>query len=78
VDGLEVIRPLIGRIAGLLRPGGAFAIEHDETHAYVVPALVNADGRFEDVQVHHDLARRPRFTTATRTDEPARVAHWAS
>ena len=68
VDGLAVIRPLIGRIAGLLRPGGAFAIEHDETHAYVVPMLVDADGRFEDVRLHHDLARRPRFTTATRTD----------
>lgn len=67
VDGLDVIRPLIGRIARLLRPGGAFAIEHDETHAYVVPTLVNADGRFEDVALHHDLARRPRFTTATRS-----------
>lgn len=67
IDGLSVIRPMIGRIAGLLRPGGAVAIEHDETHAYVVPMLVDADGRFEDVQLHHDLARRPRFTTATRT-----------
>ena len=67
VDGLAVIRPLIGRIAALLRPQGAFAIEHDETHAYVVPMIIDADGRFEDVQVHHDLARRPRFTTATRT-----------
>jgi release factor glutamine methyltransferase len=65
-DGLDVIRPLIGRIADLLRPGGAFGIEHDETHAYVVPTLVHADPRFTDVQLHHDLARRPRFTTATR------------
>ena len=67
IDGLDVIRPLIKRIAGLLRPGGAFAIEHDETHAYVVPTLVDADGRFEDIRLHHDLGRRPRFTTATRT-----------
>jgi release factor glutamine methyltransferase len=67
VDGLAVIRPLIGRIAALLRPGGVFAVEHDETHAYVVPALVQEDGRFADVKLHHDLARRPRFTTATRT-----------
>jgi release factor glutamine methyltransferase len=65
-DGLDVIRPLIGRIASLLRPGGALAIEHDETHAYVVPTLIHADGRFTDVELHHDLARRPRFTTATR------------
>src|SRR6185503_953152 len=65
-DGLDVIRPLVGRIGALLRPGGAFAVEHDETHAYVVPALFVADGRFVDVELHHDLARRPRFTTATR------------
>jgi release factor glutamine methyltransferase len=65
-DGLALIRPLIGRIADMLRPGAAFAVEHDETHAYVVPTLVDADGRFEKVELHHDLARRPRFTTATR------------
>jgi release factor glutamine methyltransferase len=65
-DGLDLIRPLIGRIAGMLRSGGAFAMEHDDTHAYVVPTLVDADRRFEKVELHHDLARRPRFTTATR------------
>lgn len=74
VDGLSVIRPLIRRIAALLRDGGAFAMEHDDTHAYVVPALIQADGRFDDVELHHDLARRPRFTTATRADPPARMA----
>jgi release factor glutamine methyltransferase len=65
-DGLDVIRPLIPRIATLLRPGGAFALEHDDTHAYVVPTLIDQDGRFTDVRLHHDLARRPRFTTATK------------
>lgn len=65
-DGLDVIRPLIPRIAALLRPGGAFALEHDDTHAYVVPTLVDRDGRFTGLALHHDLARRPRFTTATR------------
>jgi release factor glutamine methyltransferase len=73
-DGLDVIRPLIGRIAALLRPGGAFAMEHDETHAYVVPTLVDADGRFTEVELHHDLARRPRFTTAKRVERPVKVA----
>jgi release factor glutamine methyltransferase len=73
-DGLAVIRPLLHRIAGLLRPGGVFAIEHDDTHAYVVPTLVDADPRFTGVQLHHDLARRPRFTTAARAADPPRVA----
>jgi len=78
VDGLDVIRPLIGRIAALLRPGGGFAIEHDETHAYVVPTLVHADGRFDDVELHHDLGGRPRFTTATRAAPSRGMADLAS
>ena len=69
-DGLDVIRPLIGRFATLLRPGGAVAVEHEDVHAYVVPTLVHVDGRFVDVEVHHDLAQRPRFTTARRAGEP--------
>ena len=77
-DGLDVIRPLIGRVANLLRPGGAVAVEHEDVHAYVVPTLVHADGRFVDVNVHHDLAQRPRFTTAGRADEPTRMADFTS
>jgi release factor glutamine methyltransferase len=77
-DGLDVIRPLIGRIAALLRPGGAVALEHDDTHAYVVPTLIGGDGRFTGIELHHDLARRPRFTTATRAAAAERVADWPS
>jgi release factor glutamine methyltransferase len=73
-DGLDVIRPLIGRAAALLRPGGAVAIEHDESHAYVVPTLVAADGRLDQVRLHHDLAQRPRFTTARRVGADPGVA----
>jgi release factor glutamine methyltransferase len=76
-DGLDVIRPLIGRFATLLRPGGAFAVEHEDVHAYVVPTLVNADGRFVGVELHHDLAQRQRFTTATRAGRPERVADFS-
>lgn len=65
-DGLEVIRPLVGRVVGLLRAGGAVAIEHDDGHAEAVPGLLRANGRFTDVQVHPDLTGRPRFTTAGR------------
>jgi release factor glutamine methyltransferase len=46
-------------------------VEHDDTHAYVVPTLIDADGRFTGVELHHDLARRPRFTTATRAFPPS-------
>jgi release factor glutamine methyltransferase len=61
-------------MAALLRPGGAFAMEHDETHVHVVPKLVVADGRFEQIEPHTDLAHRPRFTTAVRASPPSRVA----
>jgi release factor glutamine methyltransferase len=77
-DGLDVIRPVIGRVATLLRPGGALAVEHEDVHAYVVPTLVHGDGRFVDVDVHHDLAQRPRFTTARRAGEAARMADFTS
>lgn len=73
-DGLDVIRPLIGRIGSLLRPGGAFALEHDETHVHVVPTLIAADGRFRQIEGHTDLARRPRFTSAVRADNAPTVA----
>jgi release factor glutamine methyltransferase len=63
-DGLAVVRPVVARAAALLRPGGALALEHDETHADAVPDLLRAGGRFSDVAVHDDLAGRPRFTTA--------------
>jgi release factor glutamine methyltransferase len=63
-DGLDVIRGLVPRVAALLRPGGRFGVEHDDTQGESVPALLRADGRFGDVRDHRDLAGRPRFTTA--------------
>jgi release factor glutamine methyltransferase len=65
-DGLAVIRPLIRRVATLLRPGGAVGIEHDDSHGRAVPDLLRADGRFEAIEDHADLAGRPRFATARR------------
>lgn len=66
-DGLAVIRPVLARAAELLRPGGLLGIEHDDTHAEAVPALLRADGRFGEVTDHPDLAGRARFVTACRT-----------
>ncbi|WP_431909672.1 peptide chain release factor N(5)-glutamine methyltransferase [Micromonospora carbonacea] len=65
-DGLDVIRPVLARAALLLRPGGVLGVEHDDTHGAAVPALLAADGRYEAVEEHRDLAGRPRFTTARR------------
>lgn len=62
-DGLAVVRAAVAAAAGLLRPGGAVAIEHDDTHGDAVPALLRAAG-LADVAAHRDLAGRPRFATA--------------
>lgn len=66
-DGLAVIRPMLGTVARLLRPGGGLAVEYDDTHGTAVPALLRADGRFTDVTPHRDLAGRPRYSTARRS-----------
>jgi release factor glutamine methyltransferase len=66
-DGLAVIRPVVSTAARLLRPGGALAIEHDDSHGEFVPTLLRSHGVFTDIEGHPDLAGRPRVATAHRT-----------
>jgi release factor glutamine methyltransferase len=63
-DGLAVIRPLVTRAAALLRPGGWLGIEHDESHASAVVALLR--DRFTRIADQRDLAGRPRYVTGAR------------
>ena len=67
-DGLDVVRGLLVTAARLLRPGGWLGIEHADQQGSALPALVRAHGGFTDVEDHPDLAGRPRFTTARRSD----------
>ena len=71
-DGLDVIRPLVGVIAGLLTVGGVLAVEHDDSQGESVPALLGARRILAEVTDHPDLAGRPRFATARRVSLPAR------
>jgi release factor glutamine methyltransferase len=64
-DGLAVLPGVVARAAALLRPGGWFGTEHDETHAAGVARLLAARGLAE-VATHLDLAGRPRFSTGRR------------
>ncbi|GAA4845136.1 peptide chain release factor N(5)-glutamine methyltransferase [Actinomycetospora corticicola] len=64
-DGLDVIRPLAGTAARLLRPGGRLAVEHDESHAAEVLTVL-AHAGFTDRGTRVDLAGRPRVAVATR------------
>jgi release factor glutamine methyltransferase len=65
-SGLAIIRHVVTAAARLLRHGGGVAIEHDDTHAAAVPALLRARRVLSDVEEHTDLAGRPRFVTALR------------
>lgn len=70
-DGLDAIREVAGAAARLLGPGGALAVEHDDSHQPSVLGLLG-DAGFESVLGHEDLAGRPRFVTATRRRDMAR------
>lgn len=69
-DGLAVIPDVVRTGTRLLREGGSIAIEHDNSHAVAVPALLAARRVLTDVADHLDLAGRPRFATARRTTLP--------
>jgi release factor glutamine methyltransferase len=66
-DGLGLIPDVIATGARLLRRGGLLAVEHDDSHGEAVPALLNANGAWQSVADHIDLAGRPRFATAVRS-----------
>jgi release factor glutamine methyltransferase len=66
-DGLAVIRRVVAAAARLITAGGAFAMEHDDTQAESVPALLRTRRVLTDIEDHTDLAGRPRFVTARHT-----------
>ncbi len=65
--GLAVIRHVVAAAARLLRPGGALAMEHDDSQAESVPALLATRRVLTGVTDHRDLAGRPRFVTASHS-----------
>ncbi|BBX23414.1 release factor glutamine methyltransferase [Mycolicibacter terrae] len=68
-DGMSVITPLAALAARLLRPGGLFAVEHDDTTAAATVETVRGTGSFDDVVSRSDLTGRPRFVTAVRNGQ---------
>jgi release factor glutamine methyltransferase len=63
-DGMAVIAAVVSLAGRWLRPGGQFAVEHDETTSPETVELVNRTGLFDDIVGWRDLAGRPRFVTA--------------
>jgi release factor glutamine methyltransferase len=63
-DGMAVI-PAVAWLAGrLLRPGGLFAVEHDDTTSSMTAETIGSTELFDDVVARTDLTGRPRFVTA--------------
>ncbi|MFZ0716804.1 peptide chain release factor N(5)-glutamine methyltransferase [Mycobacterium sp.] len=63
-DGMAVI-PSVVRLAGrLLRPGGLFAIEHDDTTSSMTAETISSTELFDDMVARTDLTGRSRFVTA--------------
>jgi release factor glutamine methyltransferase len=55
------------RLAGRwLRPGGLFAVEHDDATSGQTCELLGETGLFDDIVAKMDLNGRPRFVTARR------------
>ncbi|HEY9304207.1 MAG TPA: peptide chain release factor N(5)-glutamine methyltransferase [Mycobacterium sp.] len=66
-DGMAVITAIVPLACRWLRPGGLFAVEHDDTTSVQTSELIINTGLFDDVVAHPDLAGRPRFVTAMRS-----------
>lgn len=67
-DGMAVI-PAVARLAGrLLRAGGLFAVEHDDTTSSVTAETISSTELFDDVVARTDLTGRLRFVTARAKD----------
>ena len=72
-DGMAVIEPITRLAAGWLKPGGLFAVEHDDTTSQDTVETISSTKLFDAITARRDLAGRPRFVTACRgnTKEPA-------
>ena len=63
-DGMFAPKQFIAAAARLLKPGGFFAIEHNEIQGPAIAEAMASD--FETIALHSDLTDRPRFTTGVR------------
>ncbi|MDT5173443.1 MAG: release factor glutamine methyltransferase [Mycobacterium sp.] len=66
-DGMAVIPAVVALAGRWLRPGGLFAVEHDDTTSAATVESVNRTGLFDEIVARKDLAGRPRFVTARRS-----------
>lgn len=65
-DGMTVIRAVAALAGRWLRPGGLFAVEHDDTTSSQSVEVLTDLAVFDSIVARRDLAGRPRFVTARR------------
>lgn len=65
-DGMAVIPAVVALAGRWLRPGGLFAVEHDDTTSALTAECIHRTRLFDDIVARDDLAGRPRFVTARR------------
>jgi release factor glutamine methyltransferase len=63
-DGLDLVRLLIGETPKHLVQGGSLLMEIAREQARAVQALLEADGRYENVRILKDLSNLPRVAAA--------------
>jgi release factor glutamine methyltransferase len=68
-DGMTVITAVVELAGRWLRPGGLFAVEHDEATFLRTVELISGTGLFDDIIARADLTGRPRFVTARKMDD---------
>lgn len=66
VDGLDAIREVVAIAPQYLQAGGVLLLEMMCGQDDAVKALLSAQGQYEQIQIHADLAGIPRFAQAYR------------
>jgi len=66
-DGMMVIGAVVDIAGRFLRPGGLFAVEHDDAASAQTVEMIVKTRCFDDIVARRDFAGRPRFVTACRT-----------
>ncbi|QGU01776.1 Release factor glutamine methyltransferase [Corynebacterium kalinowskii] len=67
--GMDVIEKMVPIAARMLRVGGVLSIEHDDSTADLVCAVLAQQHCFGEITSHQDFAGRDRYVTAVKTSE---------
>jgi len=69
-DGLALIRRLLTQAQSRLRAGGVIMLEIDDSHAQTAPETARSLFPNAEIQIHRDLANRPRVLAVQLRHSP--------